>query len=227
MQYTDSCTYEGREAIPEGFYTGFYDIWPACDDSDRAPLPPQRASAAYLRIPSNPAGGPDQRQSGPPRVGLTWAAGRKSDDCFTWREFVKRSLPAESLLALTSGLRAGGAELHNLQFGADAELLDLPWASRLEPGSDFLAQAHQMANLDLVISVDTATAHLAGAMGLPCWLLLPFSADPRWLHKRQDSVWYPTMKLFRQPSGGDWPRVVDEVLSGFERKADRLNWLDP
>ena len=64
-------------------------------------------------------------------------------------------------------------------------------------------------------------------MGLPCWLLLPFSADPRWLRQRSDSVWYPTMKLFRQPSGGDWPRVVDEVLSGFERKADRLNWLDP
>ena len=192
-----------------------------------APLPSQRASAAYLRIRSNPAGGPDQRQSGPPRVGLTWAAGRKSDDCFTWREFVKRSLPAESLLALTSGLRAGGAELHNLQFGADAELLDLPWASRLQPGSDFLAQARQMANLDLVISVDTATAHLAGAMGLPCWLLLPFSADPRWLRQRHDSVWYPTMKLFRQPSGGDWARVVDAVLISYRHQASQLNWLDP
>jgi hypothetical protein len=64
-------------------------------------------------------------------------------------------------------------------------------------------------------------------MGLPCWLLLPFSADPRWLRQRQDSVWYPTMKLFRQPSGGDWPPVVDAVLFSFERQGAQLNLLDP
>ncbi len=193
-----------------------------------APLAPPQRAAAYLRLGSTPGGGgPDRAQGRPPRVGLTWAAGRKADDGFTWREFLKRSLPTEQLLALASGLGARGAELHNLQFGADTELPDRPWASRLEPGSDFLAQARQMANLDLVISVDTATAHLAGAMGLPCWLLLPFSADPRWLRQRPDSVWYPTMKLFRQPSGGAWSQVVDAVLISFERQAAQLNWLDP
>jgi tetratricopeptide (TPR) repeat protein len=200
-----------------------------------APLEPQAlaASAAYLRLGSKPGdGGPDRPQEWPPqgrqpRVGLTWAAGRKADDGFTWREFLKRSLPTEQLLALASGLQARGAELHNLQFCADTELQDQPWASRLAPGSDFLVQARQMANLDLVISVDTATAHLAGAMGLPCWLLLPFSADPRWLRQRPDSVWYPTMKLFRQPSSGDWPRVVDALLISFERHTAQLNWLDP
>jgi ADP-heptose:LPS heptosyltransferase len=160
-------------------------------------------------------------------VGLVWAAGRKSDDCFIWREFLKRSLPAEQLLALSAGLEASGAELHNLQFGADADLIDRAWVGRLPPHSDFLEQARQMANLDLVISVDTATAHLAGAMGLPCWLLLPFSADPRWLRQRQDSVWYPSLKLFRQPASGDWRQVVAAVVHSFQRQAATFNWLDP
>jgi len=194
-----------------------------------APLAPQAelAGAAYLRIAPHSSGRPGQRQPGSPRVGLAWAAGRKKDDCFIWREYLKRSLPAEQLLALTSGLEASGAELHNLQFGSDADLIDRAWVGRLEPDSDFLAQARLMANLDLVISVDTATAHLAGAMGLPCWLLLPFSADPRWLRQRQDSVWYPTMKLFRQSGSGDWRQVVMAVVHSFRRHAANLNWLDP
>ena len=195
-----------------------------------APLSPQSepAGAAYLRIAPHPSGDRlGQRQPGAPRVGLAWAAGRKEDDCFTWREFVKRSLPAEQLLALSSGLEASGAELHNLQFGLDADLLERAWVGRLQPDSDFLEQARLMANLDLVISVDTATAHLAGAMGLPCWLLLPFSADPRWLRKRQDSVWYPTMKLFRQSGSGDWRQVVTAVVHSFKRHAASFNWLDP
>ena len=195
-----------------------------------APLSPQSelAGAAYLRIAPHPSGDRlGQRQPGAPRVGLAWAAGRKEDDCFTWREFVKRSLPAEQLLALSSGLEASGAELHNLQFGPDADLLERAWVGRLQPDGDFLEQARLMANLDLVISVDTATAHLAGAMGLPCWLLLPFSADPRWLRKRQDSVWYPTMKLFRQSGSGDWRQVVTAVVHSFKRHAASFNWLDP
>jgi tetratricopeptide (TPR) repeat protein len=194
-----------------------------------APLTPQAepAGAAYLRIASQPSGsGPGWRQPGPPRLGLVWAAGRKSDDCFIWREFLKRSLPAEQLLALSAGLEASGAELHNLQFGSDADLIDRAWVGRLQPESDFLEQARLMANLDLVISVDTATAHLAGAMGLPCWLLLPFSADPRWLRQRQDSVWYPSVKLFRQPASGDWRQVVAAVVHSFRRQAVTLNWLD-
>jgi hypothetical protein len=195
-----------------------------------APLTHQAepAGAAYLRIAPLPGGdAPGQRQPGAPRVGLAWAAGRKTEDCFTWREFLKRSLPAEHLLALSAGLEASGAALHNLQFGPDADLIDRAWFGRLEPNSDFLEQARLMANLDLVISVDTATAHLAGAMGLPCWLLLPFSADPRWLRQRQDSVWYPTMKLFRQPASGDWRQVVTAVIHSFHRQAVTLNWLDP
>jgi ADP-heptose:LPS heptosyltransferase len=68
-----------------------------------------------------------------------------------------------------------------------------------------------MKQLDLVISVDTSTVHLAGALGQPAWLLLPCAPDWRWLLARSDSPWYPTLRLFRQPVPGDWPAVVREV----------------
>jgi ADP-heptose:LPS heptosyltransferase len=70
--------------------------------------------------------------------------------------------------------------------------------------------------LDLVIAVDTAVAHLAAALHKPTWLLLPHNADFRWLHQRSDSPWYPTMRLFRQHSRGDWPSVVNQVNAAFD-----------
>ena len=68
-----------------------------------------------------------------------------------------------------------------------------------------------MANLDLIIGVDTAIVHLAGAIGRPVWTLLAFNNDWRWLCERTDSPWYPTMRLFRQPRLGDWPALVPEL----------------
>jgi len=83
--------------------------------------------------------------------------------------------------------------------------------------NDFSETAALIENLDLVISVDTAVAHLAGALGKPVWVLLPFVADWRWMLHRDDSPWYPTMKLFRQPSRGKWEPVIaamaDELRS--------------
>jgi ADP-heptose:LPS heptosyltransferase len=76
-----------------------------------------------------------------------------------------------------------------------------------------------IASLDAVIAVDTAVAHLAGAMGKPLFLLLPFAADFRWLRERQDTPWYPTARLYRQPAFGDWNSVI-EVLRGDLMKAD-------
>ncbi len=74
--------------------------------------------------------------------------------------------------------------------------------------NDFSDTAALIENLDLVITVDTAVAHLAGALAKPVWLLLPFVPDWRWLLDRGDSPWYPTMRLYRQPEYGDWESVL-------------------
>lgn len=76
---------------------------------------------------------------------------------------------------------------------------------------DFSDTAAFIGNLDLVISVDTAVAHLAGALGKPVWTLIPFAPDWRWMLNRADSPWYPTMRLFRQPAPGDWKSVITKV----------------
>ncbi len=73
---------------------------------------------------------------------------------------------------------------------------------------DFADTAAIMANLDLLVSVDTANIHLAGALGRPAYLLLPFAADWRWLEGRDDSPWYPSLRLLRQATAGDWTEVM-------------------
>jgi hypothetical protein len=77
--------------------------------------------------------------------------------------------------------------------------------------NDFTDTAAVIDNLDLVISVDTAVVHLAGAIGTPVWTLLPFAPDWRWLLKRNDSPWYPGMRLFRQTRLKDWGGVFEQV----------------
>jgi Tfp pilus assembly protein PilF len=75
--------------------------------------------------------------------------------------------------------------------------------------------AAQIAALDLVITIDNSTAHLAGALGVPVWVLLPFARDWRWLQIREDSPWYPTMRLFRQPRRGDWHSAIQKVQTAL------------
>jgi hypothetical protein len=93
------------------------------------------------------------------------------------------------------------------------EILD--WTSELE---DFADTADLIAALDLVISVDTAVAHLAGALGKPVWLLNRFDSCWRWLQDREDSPWYPAHRIFRQPKHGDWESVIARVA------AELANW---
>jgi Flp pilus assembly protein TadD len=86
----------------------------------------------------------------------------------------------------------------------------------LAPGGelrDFADTAALLSQLDLLITVDTSVAHLAGALGIPVWLMLRFSPDYRWLLDRDDSPWYPTMRLYRQPAPGDWDTVIDAVAT--------------
>ena len=112
-------------------------------------------------------------------------------------------------------------DFHSLQKGdpAEAELADL--RDTLWHGSNFHDHGPELAdfsdtaalieNLDLIISVDTSTAHLAGALGKPVWILNRSDTCWRWFLDRTDSPWYPTARLFRQPEPGDWTSVINEV----------------
>jgi ADP-heptose:LPS heptosyltransferase len=94
------------------------------------------------------------------------------------------------------------------------------WTTEL---ADYADTAALVSNLDLVISVDTSVAHLAGAMGRPVWVLLPFNNDWRWMTERQDSPWYPTMRLFRQERGGDWTDPIDRIVEALSRFKPRVS----
>lgn len=135
-------------------------------------------------------------------VGLVWRAG-------DWDP--RRSMPPALLAPLA---RRPGTTLHVLQRGPG--LADWPAGVGVQAGTDdVLALATAMRGLHLVISVDSMPAHLAGALGIPVWTMLAADADWRWMHGRDDSPWYPTMRLFRQPRPGDWESVVDAVSAAL------------
>ena len=130
-----------------------------------------------------------------------------------------RSFPLTEFIGLA---RMQGVQLYSLQMGAGREQLDaLADALGLEDPSsiidlgdrlgDFCETAAIVTNLDLVITCDSSPAHLAGAIGTPVWVILASSPDWRWLVERSDSPWYPTMRLFRQSSVGDWRGVFREI----------------
>ena len=83
---------------------------------------------------------------------------------------------------------------------------------------DFAETAALVEHMDVVVTVDTSVAHLAGAMGKPTWILLPFNPDWRWMLDREDSPWYPTARLFRQPAIGDWASVIIRVRDELARQ---------
>ena len=123
-------------------------------------------------------------------------------------------------MRLVEGLVAQGCEPVLLQQGEDramADPLSSLFGAAIEAEGDFLSTARLLAGTDLLITVDTAMAHLAGALGHPTWVLLPFSADPRWLRERDDSPWYPSLRLFRQGFERDWLVVVEAVLLALAR----------
>jgi ADP-heptose:LPS heptosyltransferase len=131
-----------------------------------------------------------------------------------------RSIPLAQIAPLAN---LEGTTFYSLQMGEPAEQLkSLQPTARLidlqNDQQDFADTAAIVANLDLVISVDTAVAHLAGAMGKPVWVLLHNAPDWRWLLKREDSPWYPTARLFRQSTHGNW----QDVLASVERELRKL-----
>ncbi|HSV14344.1 MAG TPA: glycosyltransferase family 9 protein, partial [Tepidisphaeraceae bacterium] len=148
------------------------------------------------------------------RVGIVWAGNPDH------RNDRNRSMPLEALLPLGEMV---GITLYSLQKGPaaaqlaaspalGAKLIDI--APQL---NDFADTAAAIVNLDLIISVDTSVAHVAGAMGKPVWLLLPLSPDWRWMLDRADSPWYPSMRLFRQRRLGDWAGVAADVAQAIDQ----------
>jgi ADP-heptose:LPS heptosyltransferase len=116
-------------------------------------------------------------------------------------------IPGVSFYSLQKEISAGDHILLN----------QIPVTDLSDHLNDFADTAAVISQLDLVICVDTAVAHLAGALGKPVWILLSFVPDWRWMLEREDSPWYPTARLFRQQKPGDWEGVFDRVKNSFTR----------
>jgi tetratricopeptide (TPR) repeat protein len=195
------------EALPDFAYHLPLMSLPLVFDTDIDSIP---SSSPYLHVDESsierarrvhPRRGPNLR------VGLVWAGNPR------FRGDQVRSTSLEALLPLSE---IECIDIFSLQFGAAVEQIvplqiQFPLTDACSKSKDFAETAALVATLDLVISVDTAIAHLAGAMGLPVWVLLPYLADWRWLERREDSPWYPRARLFRQPSPGDWRAVAERV----------------
>ena len=162
------------------------------------------AAVPYLHV----AGG--TRPSGPSldgglNVGVVWRAGDWDD---------RRSVPVGLLAERLGGVP--GVTWHALQHGPAAAERPASFGTS-PPTGDPTATARHMLGLDLIVTVDSFPAHLAGALGVPVWTLLHADADWRWMAGQDDSPWYPTMRLFRQDAGrpGDWGPVLDRVAAAL------------
>jgi tetratricopeptide (TPR) repeat protein len=176
--------------------------------------------AAYLRADREQVQGWSQilgARRGP-RVGLVWSGGFRSNQPYLWPIDRRRNIPLEKLAPLASTR----CEFYSLQKGphAEAELEQLvgKWAGPVlidhtNALHDFSDTAALIENLDLVISVDTSTAHLSAALGKPTWILNRFDGCWRWLSDRNDSPWYPAVRLYAQEAPGDWSGVVERIRS--------------
>jgi ADP-heptose:LPS heptosyltransferase len=148
------------------------------------------------------------------RVGLVWSGNPAH------RADRYRSLAVEHVLARLGHLpvRLYGVQA-DLRASDAATLAARPDLINLGGGlRDFADTAALLSQLDLLISVDTATAHLAGALGCPVWMMLPFFADWRWQTGRDDTPWYPGMRLFRQSCPGDWDGVLERVEQALRER---------
>jgi len=172
------------------------------------------ADVPYLRAPRHAPCWLHKEREQDLHVGLVWAGNPKNV------RDRKRSL---SVAALEPLFQVAGVSFYSLQRGpASTDAASLPFAGVDPQTGDFAATAAAIEQLDLVVSVDTAVAHLAGALGKPVWILLPALAEWRWLRDREDSPWYRTARLFRQQQAGQWGSVIDAVAAQLAlRSADR------
>jgi hypothetical protein len=162
--------------------------------------------APYLRVPHwriEQSRIPPRSRPGL-RIGMQWESSQ-------WD--AARNVPFEKLVSIFG---SGGSELFSFQRGeARVVLRDLPAGTVIADVSgvspDIIEAAADLMRIDLLITVDTMLAHLAGALGRTVWMLLPYAANWRWMLGRRDTPWYPTMRLFRQSSPGDWDSALRAV----------------
>jgi tetratricopeptide (TPR) repeat protein len=157
------------------------------------------------------------------RVGLVWNGGFRPNQPEVWVVNERRNIPLE----LISRINTSEIDFYSLQKGEPAESELLRRKQEVWPETnlfnfanelrDFSDTAALIENLDLVISVDTSTAHLAAAMGKPTWILNRYDSCWRWLLDRDDSPWYPTVKLYRQQRLGDWESVLERVNTDLSK----------
>lgn len=185
---------------------------------DRASIP---AQIPYLRAPEDRiekwretlAKLPDSEKL---QVGLVWAGNP------THKKDRERSVPLSTFSPL---FELPGFVFHSLQVGrASAEIISNGFSPKVIDHSqelhNFGDTAGAIHHLDFVLTVDTAVAHLAAAMGKTVWILLPFSPDWRWRRERRDSPWYPTIRLFRQPAPGEWNPIIQELKAELTNLPD-------
>jgi hypothetical protein len=200
-------------SLPHAFSTTL-DTVPAC-------VPYLRAETGKVRHWSEQLPSTDNL-----RVGLVWSGGKSADRPYLWPVNARRNIALSQLAVL----RNPGIQFVSLQVGepAESELAQLRASGGEElqlisPTGmlrDFSDTAALIQNLDLVVTVDTAVAHLAGALGRTVWILNRHDSCWRWLLKRADSPWYPTAKLYRQARPGDWAEVLQRVAADL---ADLVN----
>ena len=150
------------------------------------------------------------------KVGLVWNGGFRADHPELWETNKRRNITLNQVAHLRD---IPGVDFYSLQKGDPAESEFIAKKDELWPGmvncaqwlDDFSDTAALIENLDLIISVDTSTAHLAGALGKPVWILNRHDSCWRWLRGRADSPWYPTAKIYQQVKPGDWDGVLEQV----------------
>ncbi len=145
------------------------------------------------------------------RVGICWQGNAAQS---------RNALRSAPLAAFEPLARVPGVRLVSLQKGASPQELAtagqlslVDYGDELDRAGMFLDTAALIKSLDLVITIDSAVAHLAGALGAPVWVALSARADWRWLYRREDSPWYPTMRLFRQQKLGDWTELFERIAA--------------
>lgn len=207
----DAAVARGLELPPYDLHASLMSLpWLLGTTLDNVP-----ATVPYIAAEPRPVASLVTAAPGVRRVGIVWAG-----NPIHARDFL-RSVPFEVMQGLAGrpdlalfSLQKGEAPEAVLRTAGDPRIVDL--APHLR---DFRDTAAAIAALDLVITVDTSVAHLAGALGVPTWVLLPSVPDFRWMLGRSDSPWYPTMRLFRQPAAGDWETVMREVRAALDHLA--------